>query len=281
MIQHKARILLAEDDITNQQATLAVLANLGIGADAVGNGQEAITALETTSYDLVLMDCQMPVLNGYEATKLIRNGSTKARDHLVPVIALTASTILTEHARCMACGMNDFLAKPVRPQTLTAILAKWLPQDSAWNRPSVPPAPPGQPGQEPTDIAPIWDQRGMLARLLGDEVVAQKLLAGFLVDIPLQVQALATSLLQGDILATMRQAHSIKGAAAIIGGQRLQAAAMAMERSAAKEDIPALHARLETLRLELAMLQQTIQQTPLMQGEAAPHDHGTSSSPSL
>lgn len=284
MIQHRARILLAEDDLTNQQATLAVLKNLGMHADAVANGQEAIAALEAAPYDLVLMDCQMPVLNGFEATKRIRSGLSKVHDHQVPVIALTASSILTERARCLECGMNDFLSKPVLPQTLFPMLAKWLPQDIPRRKNVIPPAlpAPSEPSEQLcTTFLPIWDKQGMLARLLGDVGVAQRVIAGFLADLPIQMQSLETNLVQGDMLAIVRQAHSIKGAAAIVGGQRLRAAAMALEQSASKGHQPTLQALLEALRLEFAILQQKIQQFPALTGEETPTDHGTATSPSL
>lgn len=229
MTQHRARILLAEDDLTIQLATLAVLENLGINADAVGNGQEAIAALEATPYALVLMDCQMPVLNGYEATRIIRNGQSKVHDRQVPVIALTASTILTERARCLECGMDDFLAKPVLPQTLIGVLAKWLPEGRAWIQHISLTISPGQPSEKTSNLCPIWDKSGMLARLMGDAGTAQTIIEGFLVDLPTQMQILETNLLRGNIPAIMRQAHSIKGAAAIVGGQRLQATAVALE----------------------------------------------------
>lgn len=262
VIQHKARILLAEDNITNQQATLAVLENMGLGVDAVANGQQAITALESAPYDLVLMDCQMPVLDGYEATRLIRNGPSRVRNRHVPVIAMTAYAVQSERDMCHACGMDDFLPKPVLPQALAEILNKWLPLDSSWSMPLTASTAPAQP-QVCANVLPIWDRRGMLARLMGDERVAQTLIEGFLTDLPQQMQVLETSLSQGNILAIMRQAHSIKGAAAIIGGERLQAAALAMEQSAPKGHVPTLQAQIEALRLEFAILQQKMQQNSI------------------
>ncbi len=258
MIQHKARILLAEDNITNQQATLAVLENLGLWANAVTNGQEAITALESMPYDLVLMDCQMPVLDGYKATKLIRNGQSKVHNHQVPIIALTAYAVQSERELCLECGMDDFLPKPVLPQALVKILAKWLPHDCSVS-PHISAFTDTVQQEEPTSTLPIWDRRGMLTRLMGDERVAQTIIDGFLADLPQQIQTLQASLAQGNILAIMRQAHSIKGAAAIIGGERLQAAALAMEQSAPKGHAPALQAQIEALRMEFEILHQKMQ----------------------
>lgn len=263
VIQPNARVLLAEDNITNQQATLAVLENMGLRADAVANGQEALTALKSAAYDLVLMDCQMPLLDGYQATRLIRNGSAKVRNHQVPIIAMTAHAVQSERERCLECGMDDFLTKPVLPQALVQILDKWLPHHRSATTHLPSPAAPAQPVEEHIDALPIWDRAGMLARLMGDGQVARTIVEGFLADLPRQLQALEASLTQGDIVALVRQAHSIKGAAAIIGGARLQAAARAMEQSAPQGRMDALHAQIEALRQEFAKLQQTVQQPPL------------------
>lgn len=121
----------------------------------------------------------------------------------------------------------------------------------------------------------------MLARLMGDRGMAQTIIEGFLIDLPTQMQALEASLLRGNILAIMRQAHSIKGAAAIVGGQRLQATAVALEQSGPKGHIPTLQAFIEALRLEFALLKQKMLQNPLVTGEELPHDHDTTGAPPL
>lgn len=264
MKQQKARILLAEDNITNQQVTMAVLENLGLQADAVANGQEAITALTAHAYDLVLMDCQMPVLDGYDATRLIRQGASTADNHRVPIIAMTAHARQSERDRCLQCGMDDFLTKPVLPQALAIILAKWLPADREHPAPIAAPHAPGAALEEPASLFPVWDRQGMLDRLLGDQQVAQTIVQCFLTDLPLQLQALHKSLVACDLLAVERQAHSIKGAAAIVGGTRLQALALALEQLAANPgQVAALHSQLKVLQEEFARLQQAMQQEPL------------------
>jgi len=123
----KARILLVEDNITNQQVAMAILGKLGLKADAVANGLEALTALETISYDLVLMDCQMPEMDGYEATRQIRNPHSAVLDHEVFIIAMTANAMQGDRDKCLAAGMNDYMTKPVKPQSLAKVLDKWLP----------------------------------------------------------------------------------------------------------------------------------------------------------
>ncbi len=121
-----ARILLVEDNITNQQVALSILRRLGLYADAVANGAEALIALATLPYDLVLMDVQMPVLDGMEATRQIRDPHSAVLDRTIPIIAMTAEAMQGDRERCLDAGMNDYVAKPVTPQALAERLGRWL-----------------------------------------------------------------------------------------------------------------------------------------------------------
>ncbi|KAB0665364.1 PAS domain S-box protein [Oryzomonas japonica] len=122
----RARILLAEDHTTNRRVIRMMLNKLGYEAEAVANGRDAIKALESTSYDLVLMDCQMPEMNGYDATAVIRDPASHVLNHATPVIALTANAMAGERDKCIEAGMNDYLSKPVLVQDLETVLNKWL-----------------------------------------------------------------------------------------------------------------------------------------------------------
>jgi two-component system sensor histidine kinase/response regulator len=125
------RILLAEDNITNQQVAVGILKKLGLRADAVANGAEALKALETLPYDLVLMDVQMPEMNGLDATRHIRNPQSAVRNHRIPIIAMTAGAMQGDREKCLESGMNDYVSKPISPQALADALDKWLPRDAA------------------------------------------------------------------------------------------------------------------------------------------------------
>ena len=124
----KARILLAEDNITNQQVALGILKKLGLRADAVANGAEVMKSLEIIPYDLVLMDVQMPVMDGLEATQRIRDPQSTVPNHRIPIIAMTAHAMQSDREKCLAAGMDDYVSKPVSPQTLAEVLKKWLPK---------------------------------------------------------------------------------------------------------------------------------------------------------
>ncbi len=123
----RGRVLVAEDNHVNQMVAVAMLRNLGYRADVVANGLEALETLECTPYDLVLMDCQMPEMDGYEASRTIRR-----RPPLVnlPIVAMTAHAMTSDRENCMAAGMNDYITKPVRVEVLKTVLKRWIASDA-------------------------------------------------------------------------------------------------------------------------------------------------------
>ena len=119
------RILVADDVLTNRYVALGILKKMGLDADGVENGMEALAAIQSTSYDLILMDVHMPVLDGLDATRQIRNAEKGRRR--IPIIALTAAAMQEERENCLAAGMDDFVPKPIMPRVLADVLTKWLP----------------------------------------------------------------------------------------------------------------------------------------------------------
>ena len=131
--QFSGRVLVVEDNTINQLVAHSMLEELGIQPDMVANGQEALHALETLHYDLVFMDCQMPVMDGYDATRNIRDPAFKLHgasggDRAIPIIAMTANAMQGDREKCIAAGMDDFISKPVQPDKLQQALLKWLPK---------------------------------------------------------------------------------------------------------------------------------------------------------
>ena len=124
------RILLVEDNVVNQMVALRILKKLSYNADVVANGREAINALKSLPYDLVLMDCQMSEMDGFEATKAIRDGESGTDASNIAIIAMTANAMEVDREICIESGMNDYISKPVDIQILAKMLEKWLPRET-------------------------------------------------------------------------------------------------------------------------------------------------------
>jgi two-component system, sensor histidine kinase and response regulator len=205
----RVRILLAEDNITNQRVAMGISGKLGYRVDVVVNGQEALRALRDIPYDLVLMDVQMPEMDGLEATQAIRSGRALIPDPRVPIIAMTAHALKSDRDRCLAAGMDDYLAKPVTPQGLGEILGKWLP-GQAERSPGAETyhenfKPPGSTAALETAGRIMGDQRllvfdreAFMARLMHDEDLAKEVMTGFLRDIPDQIKTLKDHIARGN-----------------------------------------------------------------------------------
>jgi CheY-like chemotaxis protein len=120
------RLLLVEDNFVNQRVATYMLAKLGFRIEVAQHGREAVERLREASYDLVLMDCRMPEMDGFEATRIIRDPASGVKDHAVPIIAMTANAFPEDRARSLASGMNDSLNKPLEQATLSEMIVKWL-----------------------------------------------------------------------------------------------------------------------------------------------------------
>ncbi|MFH2046966.1 MAG: response regulator [Pseudomonadota bacterium] len=226
--KHRSRILLVEDTPTNQDVALAILKKLGYRANNVANGKEALEALETIPYDLVLMDCQMPVMDGYEATRIIRQGDAGIQNQKVPVIAMTAHTMKGDRERCIEAGMNDYIAKPVDPFEIAEKLKQWLPgpkkeQDLKDNI--------LEHSETKDHIQKVFNRDVLINRLMGDEDLAKTIIKGFLNDMPLQIKAIKEAVIHKQSDRTCSLAHKIKGAAGNIGSPLFQDVAHSMEKA--------------------------------------------------
>lgn len=253
----RGHLLVAEDNITNQKVVLRMLERLGHRADAVANGWEAVRALETIPYDLVLMDCQMPEMDGYDATRAIRAPDSRALDRTVPIVALTAGAMQEDRERALAAGMDDYLSKPIDGALLADMLARWLArrQTGAATGDAAPAASAiAATALDSTPAATVaFDRAGALDRLGGDAELLASMIEIFLAETPKDLTRLQDAATAGLASAAARHAHSIKGAAANIGAEAVRALAATLEKDAREERLAGLLAALPELERRLAV----------------------------
>lgn len=249
-----ARILLVEDNITNQQVALGILQKFGLIADAVANGLDAVKALENPIYDLVLMDIQMPGMDGLEATRIIRDPDSPVHNHAIPVIAMTAYAMHGDRERCLNAGMNDYLTKPVDPQLLAETLKKWL-LSSETTEQRIENKNDTVEGDSPL----IFNLESMKERLMGDDELAHTILRGFLGDIPQKIMTLKEGLATDNSTHAEMVAHAIKGAASIVGGECLQAAAFEIETATHNKNLDHARLAMQNLDIQFSALKEAIE----------------------
>ena len=219
-----ARLLLVEDNAINRDVALELLHAVNLTVDTAANGQEAVARVRTTAYDLILMDMQMPIMDGLEATRIIR--TLPGRDH-TPILAMTASAFIGDQRQCLASGMNDHISKPVDPAALYARLLHWLPTSGAAPLQSPPPSTIATPAAE-NDLdeqrfsaIPGLDLAQGLAIASGKRSFYRRLLALFIDRHGEDVERLREALHANDRVESQYLAHTLKGATASLGAMRI------------------------------------------------------------
>ncbi|MEN6436984.1 MAG: response regulator [Syntrophobacter sp.] len=253
------RILLVEDNNVNQQVAQSLLKKLGYRVDIAGNGLEAVSALENMRYDLVIMDCHMPEMDGYEATEVIRDPKSRVLDHNIPIIAMTALAMDADRQKCLDAGMNDYVAKPIRFRELADVLDRFFPKVRRAQTPSVS-GKSGRPRESESSVAghPVFDEADLMQRVMGDKELARTILVGFLADVPREIESLRVALTNGDRVSSQRVCHTIKGAAANIGAPMLSEVARQMETAAGVGELEKVEALLPGLERQFAELTNTL-----------------------
>ena len=243
------RVLLAEDNPVNQQVGEAMLAKLGLAVAFAANGEEAVRLARTETFDLILMDCHMPVMDGYEASTAIRAHATAQR---IPIIALTANVMEGNRERCLAAGMDDFLAKPYSLDQLQEVLRRWM--GAAATVATIDAA--GQAGA--VDAAQVGEgeaaiDRGFLEQFreldpAGGLALADRILGVYLDTCGKSFTQIEEATAAGDGEVLRRAAHSLKSSSGNVGAKRLYALLREFEGLGRDGGIEAARARLDELR---------------------------------
>ena len=253
-------VLLAEDNEINQEVAGEILSMLGYQCRWVRNGLEALAAWRQGQFDLVLMDCQMPEMDGYEAAHAIRlEESQQPEQRHVPIVALTAHATKGDRDRCLAAGMDDYLSKPLDPDALAAKLARWIPQKA---RPALPP------DAIPADVLNYPD---LLRRCMGRVELAARLVGKMVEQAGEDAREISLAIHQQNAGALAASAHRLKGASANVSVANLRTLAADLESLGRNNNLPAAAALLPKLEKELERLKTAFQQMkPAPNADATP-----------
>jgi CheY-like chemotaxis protein len=276
------RILLAEDDATNQKVALYILKKFGYRADAVGNGQEVLQALEKVPYDIVLMDIQMPVMERYAATRRIRELELKAqrvklnkndsedlsdseiqlsaRSGRIPIIAMTAHAMKGDREKCIAAGMDDYTPKPINPDELLEKIENWTRVEQNASSPEAKVQKEHVQPETSKETQPL-DLENALERAMGDKDFLKMLLGGFIQELPDQIESLKVAVAGKDTAALTEQAHKLKGAAVNLCAYEVSSAAKSLEEIGRSQNMDGANQILEVLLNESKRLTEYLERS--------------------
>ncbi len=234
-MQFEGVVLLAEDNAINQKVAKLMLQRLGLSVDLVSNGQMVLDALEQKSYGLILMDCQMPGMDGYEASQMIRRREALGGGPRIPIVALTAHAMEGDRELCFSAGMDDYLSKPFNSKQLAAVLDRWLGHSKSpvieadiTEKPVTDDAS-SQVKQSETFAASVIDVKAAMERLEGNEPLFFELVADLEEMYRKELPLIRKSLERGDLAEANLRIHSLKGAAGILSANALHEAARKVE----------------------------------------------------
>lgn len=229
------KLLLVEDNKTNQVVAEGILSNFGFLTDIVENGREAIDKLKITppdTYSLILMDCQMPVMDGYDATRAIRTGMAGDIYKDIPIIAMTANAMSGDKEKCFAFGMDDYVSKPVDLSILNNALKRWVKGvaiDKTYNENIA--------QKDSSEVDLIWDKNILFKRVGENKPLVKNVLEAFLGDMEILLVKLKNDIESNDAMDCKIQAHSIKGSSANIGASKLSSIALEIENFAKNDNL--------------------------------------------
>ncbi len=271
-------ILLAEDNAVNQMVAVGLLEKQGHRVTVVGTGREAIEALDGRRFDLVLMDVQMPEMDGLEAVAAIRSEETRGAGYRLPVIAMTAYTMKGDRERFLEAGFDGYVRKPISVYELFETIAATVPTRGVS---TLPPAPSVIPGPESASGPRAFDKAAAVGRLAGDEGLLHELVEVFLAEQGKWMSDIHAAAAARDAATLKRAAHTLKGAVDSVGGAAAYGAALELERMGREADLEGVVQALARLDAEMARLLPELR--TFFKGASPPGDGaqaGSASSPS-
>ncbi len=248
-------ILVAEDNVLNQKVAARILEKEGHTVQVVSNGLEVLEALEKENFDLVLMDVQMPLMDGIETTLVIRNSKNSRFEPEIPIIALTAHAFKEDRERCLKAGMNAYISKPFKKRDIAALIRQTVHRHTA-AEPAIAEVP------DTADKGDVLNIPEAMERLDGDGELLKEICGVFTDDAPKQMEILRKAIDTGDMVLTERQAHSLKSAAANIGADLMKSRAFEIELAAREGDIKDIHMLYEQLEHELKKVLEALRDVP-------------------
>ena len=247
------KVLLVEDNEINQKVAIAILSKMNLKPDIAQNGAEAVGILESQTYDLILMDIQMPLMDGIEATKIIRDKNSKVINHDVPIIAMTAHALKGDREKCIAAGMDDYVSKPVKPGDLSEAISGQL---SGFKRAEqrlkneIPEA--------ETVNSNIFDVDSLMERISGDREFFEELVKLFIEDTPKHFESIKNAYKGKDVEKIQQIAHTIKGSAGNFGASSLQKVALSLEQTAQAGNLSRIGHLIDAVEMEFEILKKEI-----------------------
>jgi CheY-like chemotaxis protein/HPt (histidine-containing phosphotransfer) domain-containing protein len=238
------RILLAEDNDVNRRVAIGMAERLGCVVEAVRNGREAVDALDYIRHDLVLMDVQMPEMDGFAATAVIRARERDTGRHM-PIIAMTAHAMQGDRERCLAAGMDGYISKPIRPGPLREALGTWAEWD---NRPTRERARPAETEIDSFSVKDLEESCGH------DPTFTAEILGSMLADVPLRLERLEAAIAAGDARQVSLEAHGLKGTFLTVGASALAAACQELMTKVTQGSFPAIETDYRSVRMQWVRL---------------------------
>jgi CheY-like chemotaxis protein/HPt (histidine-containing phosphotransfer) domain-containing protein len=237
----KHRILLAEDNLINQKVAIRMVNDAGYYCEAVGDGRKAFEAVKIGDYSLILMDVQMPEMDGFSATSAIRKLQSSKNN--IPIIAITAHALMGDKERCLNAGMNDYVTKPIIAESLIRAIDKLLGIKTLEDKKVTPP--------EVLNSLEIFDFEHLEKVSIGDDSFQREVLSSYIEDVILRCKRMKSFLNAGEFEKLVVEAHTIKGASYSIGAKKMGEEALAVEISAKHSDYESTHERFNKLKQAL------------------------------